>query len=190
MSSSITLPTIWLRQRRFEVSHLERFFLHFIAQRTMELLNLWEVPLEGRDRIGHFEVSDRQLVASTLIAGERGLRACGCRLREEFRVDERIGDSVGRKRILEVAGIANERPARSERLSKESHLARKRAVLFNPFRPFHDCRQVGPAFPQDVSVSGVRPCRSVSWKRLWGTEANIQAAPPLVGIAPALTPVR
>ena len=84
----------------------------------MELLNLREVPLEGRDRIGHFEVGDRQLVASALIAGERDLRACGCRLREEFCVDERIGDSVGRQGILEVAGIANECPAGSERLSK------------------------------------------------------------------------
>ena len=143
--------------KRTKSSHLERFFLHFLAQRTMELLNLREVPLEGRHRIGHFEVVARQLVASTLIAGERDLRACGCRLREEFRVDERIGDSVGRQRILEVAGIANERPAGSERLSEESDLSRKPAVLLNPFRPFHDCRQVGPAFPQDLSVSGVRP---------------------------------
>jgi len=123
----------------------------------MELLNLGQVPLEGRDGIGHFEVLRRQRVASTLIAGERGLRACGCRLREEFRVDECVGDSVGRKRILEVAGIANERPARSERLSKEPHLSRKRTVLLNLFRPFHDGRQVGPAFPQHVPVSGVCP---------------------------------
>src|SRR4029453_15214141 len=63
---------------------------------------------------------------------------------------------VGRKRILEVAGIAHERPAGSERLSKESYLSRKPAVLFNPFRLFHNRRQVGRAFPQYVSVSGVR----------------------------------
>ena len=93
----------------------------------MELLNLWEVPFEGCDGIGHFKVSDRQLVASTLIAGERGLRAGGHRLREQFRVDERIGDSVGRQRILEVTGIADECPAGSERLSKESDLSRKPA---------------------------------------------------------------
>ena len=111
----------------------------------MELLNLWQVPFEGGDRIGHFKVGDRQLVASTLIAGERGLRAGGRRLREQFRVDERICDSVGRKRILEVTGIAYECPAGSERLSKESYRSRKPAVLFNPFRLFHNRRQVGPA---------------------------------------------
>ncbi len=122
----------------------------------MELLNLWQVPFEGCDGIGHFKVSDRQLVASTLIAGERGLRAGGRRLREQFRVDERICDSVGRKRILEVTGIAHECPAGSERLSKESYLSRKPAVLFNPFRLFHNRRQVGRAFPQYLSVSSVR----------------------------------
>ena len=47
--SSITLPDIWLRQRRLEVSDRQRFLLHFIAQCTMELLNLWEVPLASVD---------------------------------------------------------------------------------------------------------------------------------------------
>src|SRR4029450_6606741 len=122
----------------------------------MELLNLWKVPFEGCDGIGRFKVSDRQLVASTLIAGERGLRAGGSRLREQFRVDERICDSVGRKRILEVTGIADECPAGSERFSKESNLPRKPPVLFHPFRLFHNRRQVGRAFPQYVSVSSVR----------------------------------
>ena len=61
----------------------------------MELLGLWEVPFEGRDGIGHFKVSDRQRVASTLIAGEGGLSAGDRRLREQFRVDERIGDVRG-----------------------------------------------------------------------------------------------
>src|SRR5262245_21485088 len=122
----------------------------------MELLNLWQVPFEGGDGIGHLKVRDRQLVARTLIAGERRLRAGGRRLREQFRVDERICDSVGRKRILEVTGVAYECPAGSERLSKESYLSRKPAVLFNPFRLFHNRRQVGCAFPQYVSVSSVR----------------------------------
>src|SRR4030095_9598037 len=102
VSSSITWPAIWLRHRRFEVSHRERFFLHFIAQCTMQLLNLREIPCEGRYGIGRFEVVYSQRVASTLIVGERGLRACDRRSREELRVDERIGDSVGCKRILEV----------------------------------------------------------------------------------------
>src|SRR6266496_108465 len=86
--SSIISPSIWLCGCRVEASHRERFFLHFFAQRTMELLHLREIPLEGCHRIGHVEVVDRQLVASTLIAGERDLRACGCCLREEFRIDQ------------------------------------------------------------------------------------------------------
>src|SRR4030095_8292400 len=108
----------------------------------MELLNLWQVPFEGCDGIGHFKMCDRQLVASTLIAGERGLRAGGRRLREQFRVDERICDSVGRQRILEVTGIAYECPAGSARLSKESYFSRKPAVLFHPSRLLHTLRQV------------------------------------------------
>jgi len=89
----------------------------------MELLNLWQVPFEGCDGVGHFKVCNRQLVAGTLIAGERGLRAGGRRLREQFRVDQRICDSVGRQRILEITGIPYECPAGSERLSKESCLS-------------------------------------------------------------------
>ena len=52
----------------------------------MQLLNPREVPLEGRYGIGRFEVVDSQRVASTLIAGERGLRACDRRSCEEFLV--------------------------------------------------------------------------------------------------------
>ena len=111
----------------------------------MELLNLWQIPFEGCDGIGHFKVSERQPVASTLIAGERGLRAGGGCLREQVRVDERICDSVGRQRILEITGIADECPAGSERLSKESYLSRKPTVPCNSFRLFHDGRQVGTA---------------------------------------------
>src|SRR5678816_3950002 len=122
----------------------------------MELLNPWQVPFEGCDGIGHFKVCNRQLVASTLIACERSLRAGGRRLREQFGVDERICDAVGRKRILEVTGIPYECPAGSERLSKESCLSRKPAVLFNPFRLFHNRRQVRRAFPQYVPVSSIR----------------------------------
>src|SRR5688572_25441201 len=73
VSWSITWPIIWLSRPR-EVSHRERLLLHFIAQCTMELLNLCEVPFEGCDGIGHFKVCDGQLVASTLIAGECRLR--------------------------------------------------------------------------------------------------------------------
>ena len=56
----------------------------------MELLKPWQVPLEGCHRIGHFEVAS----ASRARPGERALRACSHRLREGFRIDERIGDPV------------------------------------------------------------------------------------------------
>src|SRR5262245_39539203 len=108
----------------------------------MELLDLREVPFEGGDGIGYFKVPDRQPVTGTLISGERGLGAGGHRLLEQFRVDQRIRDSVRRQRILEVTGIADERPARSERLSKESDLSGEPAILFSLFRLLHDRRQV------------------------------------------------
>ena len=89
----------------------------------MELPDLRQVPFEGCDGIGHFKVTDRQLVSSILIAGKRGLGAGGRRLREQFRVDQRIRNSVGRQRILEVPGIAHERPAGSERLASSARLS-------------------------------------------------------------------
>ena len=78
-------------------------------------------------------------------------------LREQFRVDERIGDSVGRKRILEVTGIAHECPAGSERLSKESYLSRKPAV----FQPFPTVPQPPPGRTSipSILVGIQRPCR-------------------------------
>jgi hypothetical protein len=108
----------------------------------MELLDLWQIPFEGRDGIGHFEVFAGQPVASILIAGKRRLRAGRRRLREQFRVDQRVCDSVSRQRILEVTGIAHERPTGSDRLSKESDLSRKPAVFFNHSRRFDDGRQI------------------------------------------------
>src|SRR5215212_5233450 len=63
---SSTWPAIWLRERR-KARHRERLLLHLIAKREMQLLNLRQIPLKGRDRIGHFEVLYRQVVAATLI---------------------------------------------------------------------------------------------------------------------------
>src|SRR4051812_18987483 len=121
-SSSNTSPAIWLRERR-KTSHRERFLLHFVAERAMELLDFGKVPLEGCDGVRYVEVAHRKIVAGTLVSGERRLRAGEHRLREELSVDQRIGDSVSRQRIFEVAGITDERPPRAVRLPKESTLS-------------------------------------------------------------------
>ena len=39
----------------------------------MEALGLREVPLEGRDRVGHIEQTRRPIVASLLVVAQRAL---------------------------------------------------------------------------------------------------------------------
>ena len=60
----------------------------------MKALDLREVPVEGRDRVGHVEQARRPRVASPLIVGQRALGPLNGRAREEFSVEEGIGDAM------------------------------------------------------------------------------------------------
>jgi len=78
----------------------------------MKALDLREVPIKGRDRVGHVEQARRPSVASPLVVSQRALGPRSGREREQFSVNERVGHPVGRDRVLEVARIADERPPR------------------------------------------------------------------------------
>ena len=56
----------------------------------MKALDLREVPVEGRDRVGHVEQARRPSVASPLVVGQRALGPLSGRPREEFGVDESV----------------------------------------------------------------------------------------------------
>jgi hypothetical protein len=55
--------------RLVKLVHFNGLFLHFVAEGTMKALDLREVPVEGRDRVGHLEQARRPSVASPLVVG-------------------------------------------------------------------------------------------------------------------------
>src|SRR5262245_7420576 len=56
--TSVRWTRVGSHQRR-KLVHLNGFFLHFVAEGPMQALDLREVPVEGRDRVGHVEQAGR-----------------------------------------------------------------------------------------------------------------------------------
>src|SRR5262245_54753738 len=72
------------------------------------------------DRVRHLEHLAGDRVAGYLIAGERvplvrAVDAVGDRAGQEFGIPERVGQPVRGERVLEVASVADQRPAGSPR---------------------------------------------------------------------------
>src|SRR6476620_2438033 len=80
----------------------------------MQGLDLIEIPPERGDRLGVVEQWLRQDVALALICLERS--SIQDRAGEQFRVPECVGYSVSGQRVLEVSGIADQRPTGTVRL--------------------------------------------------------------------------
>src|SRR6476660_529894 len=80
----------------------------------MQGLDLVEIPPERGDRLGVVEQWLRQDVALALIGLERS--SIQDRAGEQFRVPECVGYSVSGQRVLEVSGIADQRPTGTVRL--------------------------------------------------------------------------
>src|SRR6478609_3100086 len=80
----------------------------------MQGLDLIEIPPERGDRLCSVEQRLRQQVALALIGLERSSIQDGAG--EQFRVPECVGYSVSGQRVLEVSGIADQRPTGTVRL--------------------------------------------------------------------------
>src|SRR5262249_30772953 len=89
---------------------------HGLAELLVQLGQLVESPGERGDLVGELEDLERQGVALLLVGGEAGADECA---REAVGVAERVGDAVRGERILEVAGVADEGPARPVRPAQE-----------------------------------------------------------------------
>lgn len=80
----------------------------------MQGLDLIEIPPERGDRLRIVEQRLRQDVALALIGLKRS--SIQDRAGEQFRVPECVGYSVSGQRVLEVSGIADQRPTGTVRL--------------------------------------------------------------------------
>ena len=82
-----------------------------------QLRDLGIVPLLAGDAVSDVEQVDADTVPRLLVGGERVERRAVAparehRPREQFRIAHGIGQAVGADRILEVPGVADERPTR------------------------------------------------------------------------------
>jgi len=75
--------------------------------------DLVERPVEAGNRLGHVEHWRAEGGAGGLVGGQRVIAAAAERLGEQFRVQQGVGDAVRGQRILEVPGVADQRPARA-----------------------------------------------------------------------------
>ena len=113
-------------------------------------LRLVEVPRERCDPVRGLEQSERHLVASRLVRGERRVRQDGPR--EQLRIAQRVRDAVRGGWILEVPRVADERPAWSPRAAEESRRAGERRSFVSG----------SPATPRATSgAASVRARRTV-----------------------------
>ena len=94
--------------------------INFVGHRRADLAEQLPCPIEGPVVRGHSFRGLKQLVRESisraLIRHERrGVALAGQhrkhRIREQLGITESVGNSVGGYRILEIAGIANQRPA-------------------------------------------------------------------------------
>ena len=97
-------------------------------------------PVEGGDAPGHAEQAQRKLVAFGLVTahgiGPSGSGHAG----QDLGVTQGVGDAVGGDRVLEVAGVTDQGPPGTRRLTEVTSQAGEdprragRAALIEPFR--------------------------------------------------------
>src|SRR6476620_8167269 len=82
----------------------------------MQILDLIKVPPERSDCLRHVEQWLRQRIALVLIGLERARSSIEDRAGQQLRVPQCVGYSVSGQRVLEVSGIADQRPTGTVRL--------------------------------------------------------------------------
>src|SRR5439155_8898268 len=93
--------------------------IHRLAQALVKGLQTFEIPLESGDGVGDLEELTRQLVAGRLIAGERTVRSMLHGACQELCVAQCVADAVSGDGILEITGVADQRPPRTVALAHE-----------------------------------------------------------------------
>ena len=113
------------------------------------------------------------------------------RVGEEFGVAEGVGDPVGGERVLEITGVADERPARPVGLLEIAGGAGEAEMsTLEPCAPLTAAARSGEVSSTIRRKAGRRSCCIWARKRSGGIDANTQCSPPLVGMTPTLAPIR
>ena len=99
--------------------------LHCRVQFEVPLPHRVEIPGKRSDGIGYLEQRPRQRLALRRVGGERDRRTLHGRGRQQFRIAQCIGHAVCCQRVLEIAGIADQCPARPPGLAKKAAAARE-----------------------------------------------------------------
>src|SRR5262245_66407939 len=86
----------------------------------MERLDLVEIQREPRNGVGDAQKRQGEHVALALVGLERAGAAIDNRAGQELRIAKCVSDPVRGKRILEIAGITDERPARAMALPQHA----------------------------------------------------------------------
>ena len=160
------------------VSHLARQAFEQRADRAQR-------PFERGDAIGDLEQAGRPRVAAPLVFGKRRRRAVDDRLGQQLGIAKRVGDAVGRQRILEVSRVADERPSLAPALTEVPGAAGEAGQ-----RPFADgrgptARALARSPAERAGMPAKRPAAIMSAQRAAGTPANTSVSPSFVGITPA-----
>src|SRR4051794_16657969 len=96
--------------------------LHRLVQGPVQRLDLVERPVERSDRVRSREKRQRQRVAGGRVVCQVATQGGVC---QQLRVAQGIGNTVGSQRVLEVASIADQRPARTASLPQKAVSATK-----------------------------------------------------------------
>src|SRR5262245_49831812 len=116
----------------------------------MERLDLVEIPREPRNGVGDAQKRQGEHVALALVGLERAGAAIDNRAGQELRIAKCVSDPVRGKRILEIAGITHERPARSMAFPQEAWRSTKTAQAANKRAAFDIGAQPRAARFQDL----------------------------------------
>jgi hypothetical protein len=142
------------------------------------------------DLVDDPEQRQRQAVSPVSVGGERaGLgRSARERVCKKVGVAQRVGDAVGTERVLEVAGITDERPTRAERLAEITLQPRKPTEAWTRGRARKPPSELGGGRGEEREEAAVRIVRQLASAAAPAT--NTHVCPSLVGIMPAAEPGR
>ena len=107
-------------------------------------------PGEGGHAPGHAEQAQRQLVAFGLVAAD-GVGTSGRdRAGQDLGVTQGVGDAMGGDRVLEVAGVTDQGPSRTRRVTELTGQAGEHSRRAGRAEPFGQSgRGLGQEAPPD-----------------------------------------
>jgi hypothetical protein len=135
------------------------FARHRLRERFVKDAHLLQVPREGRNLISSFKQVQARRVSLLLVCSESVLGSRVDRIREKLSISERVRNAVSGQRVLEISRVANQCPAGSMRLPKESEVSGE-AVKVRLARNAQLIRKTGSDLRQQLPEGAVpRVCK-------------------------------